>query len=471
MMNYFSGKNVVVMGLGLHGGGVSVVRWLLQHGAQVTVTDLKTRKQLGPSLRSLESGIKNQELRFVLGEHQAVDFRNADIVVQNPAVPRESPYLEIARKARVQIENEATLFFKYCKSKNIIGVTGTRGKSTTAAMIAHILKKRFTFHASRFRGRVWLAGNIRTTPMLSIVDRVKPNDWVVLELSSWHLENMGEQKISPHVAVVTNVLDDHMNRYQSKHDYARAKENIVRYQQAGDIAILNKKNPWTKKMAHRTKAKVLWLDNYSITQLPNFQDAGAHNLANARAAAAVARAVGVPLRIIRSSLRTFRGLPDRQEIIRVVRGVTYVNDTTATTPDATIAALQRFSNNELRIKNQERCVVLICGGMDKSLNYKPLIPWIKKMCKAVVFLPGTATEKIKKLLNYAAPGRHPAKGGGSITELPITEASSMSAAVSLARTQTSRGDTILLSPAAASFGLFQHEFDRGAQFKKYVPSN
>ncbi|MBI4276744.1 UDP-N-acetylmuramoyl-L-alanine--D-glutamate ligase, partial [Candidatus Uhrbacteria bacterium] len=348
-------------------------------------------------------------------------------------------------------------------------------KSTTSAMIAHILENNVKCQMSNVRCRIWLAGNIRTTPMLSIVDRVRPNDWVVLELSSWHLENMGEQRISPHVAVVTNLLQDHLNRYRSMGAYARAKENIVRYQRDGDIAVLNRENVWTKKMATRTAGRVCWFPIYrgpsSVLQRTVIRKFGAHYVANAHAAAVACHAIGVPIRIIRSSLRTFRGLPDRQESIRVVRGVTYVNDTTATTPDATIAALQRFSTQGTGDRVQRK-IVLICGGTDKNLNYKPLIPWIKKTCKAVVLLPGAATEKmkieIKKFRNDRSGKLRNYFPNFSVSQFPIIETSSMRSAVTVASKHAMRGNIILLSPAAASFGLFQHEFDRGEQFRTIV---
>lgn len=452
---FLAGRRVTVMGLGLHGGGISVVRWLVRHGARVTVTDLKTKRQLSSSIKKCSMQNAESPVHFVLGRHDVRDFRSADIVIQNPAVPRESPYLTIARKAGAVIENEATLFFKYCKSKNSIGVTGTRGKSTTAAMIAHILHKN-TLSLKHKSTRIWFAGNIRTTPMLSIVDRIQPNDWVVLELSSWHLENMGEQKMSPHVAVVTNLLNDHLNRYRSKQSYARAKEHIVRHQKKTNFAVLNRTNPWTRQMAERTQAKIFWFSNYELG-MKNYGIHGQHFIENAKAAAVTCLTIGISKSGIRSALGTFQGLPDRQEIVRVIHGVTYVNDTTATTPDATIAALRRFS---LKHKNTEtqKHIVLICGGADKNLNFRPLIPWIRKTCKAVVLLPGTATEKMKKLLPVTSH------------QLPVTQADSMRDAVRQARAQAERGDIVLLSPAAASFGLFQHEFDRGEKFRKYVSS-
>lgn len=180
----FSSQRVLVMGLGLHGGGLAVARWLLKHGALVRITDLKTSTQLAATIAQLP---KNRRLTFALGGHQPADFRWAEMVVQNPGVPRESPYLEVARRAGATIENEATLFFKLVGRERIIGVTGTRGKSTTAALIAEVLR-------SVYPGTI-LAGNIATVPMFSAVDRVlRIRAPVVLELSSWHLENLGEQK-------------------------------------------------------------------------------------------------------------------------------------------------------------------------------------------------------------------------------------------------------------------------------------
>ncbi len=461
------GKRVTVMGLGLHGGGASVALWLAKHGARVTVTDLKTKKELQSSITRLQLTTDNLQLH--LGRHRKQDFIDTDMVVRNPAVPIESPFLKIAEKHGIPIESEATLFFKYCASKNIIGVTGTRGKSTTSAMIATILKESQNQKITKSH-RVWLAGNIRTTPMLSIVDRVKPNDWVVLELSSWHCEDMDRHRISPHVAVVTNLLQDHLNRYTGMRSYARAKEGIVRYQKEGDIAVLNQENAWTRAMAKKTKAKIYWFPNKNLQLTTptltvgaptlsgvgayNLQLVGEHNRMNAQAAATVTHALGVPLRIIRSAIRTFRGLPDRLEYIGTVRGVRYYNDTTATTPDATIAALETLSKNH-KNKKTKKHIVLIAGGSDKNLDYHLLMPWIKKTCKAVVLLPGTATKKIKKSVV-------------SCQLSVVAEAATMPSAVRKAASLATRGDIVLLSPAAASFGLFQHEFDRGDQFRTLV---
>ena len=233
---WFAGRRILVMGLGLHGGGLSVARWLIARGAHVRLTDLKTAAALMPSVRQLP---KSRRLSLALGHHRAADFHWAEVVVQNPAVPRESPWLSVARLSGARIENEATLFFHLVGRQRIIGVTGTRGKSTTASLTAALVRRRFPDTV--------LAGNISTTPMFAVLDRVRNSRGpVVLELSSWQLENLGAQRMSPRIAVVTNVLPDHRNRYRRHASYVTAKWQIMAHQQPGDIAVLNADDPTTR---------------------------------------------------------------------------------------------------------------------------------------------------------------------------------------------------------------------------------
>src|SRR3989338_5972303 len=222
-----AGKKITVMGLGLHGGGAAMVQWLVKHGARVTVTDLKNREALLPTIQWLGKPTATR-VTWVLGKHRAVDFKTADFIVQNPGVPRTSQYLAIARRAGIPIVNEASLFFQFCTGE-IIGVTGTRGKSTTAALIHHILSMGLPDR------RVWLAGLPRR-PMMSFIDRIRKNDLVVLELSSWQLELLGQYHRSPHVAVITNIYPDHLNTYPSMTAYINSKRHVYRWQGASDVA-------------------------------------------------------------------------------------------------------------------------------------------------------------------------------------------------------------------------------------------
>lgn len=218
MINNFKDKKVLLMGLGLHGGAVAVLNWLAKNGAILTVTDIKSKKELKASLDKIKT---RKKIKYTLGKHDLADFKDQDLIVQNPGVPSDSKYIKYARKQGIPVVNEAVMFFGLYPSE-IIGVTGTRGKSTTASLLHAILK-------TEIKNNV-LAGNIATVPMFSVIDKLKEDSWPVLELSSWHLDGLGEYRKSPHIAVVTNVMVDHLNRYKNFTAYKRAKLINVKYQ-------------------------------------------------------------------------------------------------------------------------------------------------------------------------------------------------------------------------------------------------
>lgn len=453
------------MGLGIHGGGVSVAHWFLNQGAQVRITDLKPREKLLPSLNKIHS----QKVQYTLGRHRREDFLWADIVVQNPAVPRESPYLKIARQKGAEIENEATLFFKIIGRERIIGITGTKGKSTTTLLTAAILSRKYP--------GALVGGNIATLPMFQIIEKAqRGTDPIILELSSWHLENLGDQKLSPHTAVLTNILADHLNRYHSLSDYIQAKMNIFRFQKRDDFGIVNFTNPPSQDIGKSLISQRFWFSRQPISEenaafinrrriffrwrgkmeeivsLDHIRLHGDHHYENILAAVVAARIYGVPLISIRKVLRDFSGIPHRQEPIATINGVLYVNDTAATTPDATRAALMTFG----RGKN----IILIAGGSDKGIpldRFHFLGKAIERFCKALILFQGKGSEKILQGLSTRK----------SSLEI-VTGILTMGDALSAARAFSQEKDVILLSPACASFGLFLHEFDRGDQFRKCV---
>ncbi len=456
MKQLFKGKKITIMGLGLHGGGAGIAKFFCIQGADVLVTDLKTKEQLKESIEKL----KKFDIKYTLGKHEVKDFITADLIVKNPDVPNSSPYLEIARKNNVKIETDINLFFELSKAF-IIGVTGTKGKSTVASLIYHLLKTKYP--------RIFLAGNIGVSP-LELLTKIKRGDKVVLELSSFELESL--QK-SPNIAVVTNILPDHLNRYEGMAGYISAKEIIFKYQNKKDILILNyddktvgdfsikahcqyyfysvKEKP--KNSACFIRDNNVFYDNIKkpIMNLKNFNLQGEHNILNLLAAVSVAKLMKVSSQIIRKSIKSFKGVHSRQELVRELNGVKYFNDTTATMPDAVIAAIrsfyERFSNSQL---------ILICGGQDKNLTYDNLAKEINEKINHLVILPGTASDKIKKELLKIN------------SKVPIIEVTSMKDAVKEAKNKASKKDIVLLSPAAASFNLFKNEFDRGDQFKKFV---
>jgi UDP-N-acetylmuramoylalanine--D-glutamate ligase len=430
----FAGKHVTVMGLGLLGRGVNDVRFLAEHGARLTVTDLKPAGELAPSLDRLAD---LDGIRYVLGEHRLEDFRGADFVLKAAGVPRNSPYVAEAHAHGVPVEMDESLFAKVAgvgaDAVRLAGVTGTRGKTTTTLMLHRILEEAGL--------RPHLGGNIRDVATLPLLDVVAPGDIVVLELSSWQLQGFGEAGISPRVAVFTNFLPDHLNYYGGDMEaYFADKANVFRFQQPGDVLVAGPgaaDEIAARGFRPRAELRVVGdLDPAWRLRVP-----GAHNRANAALAAEAARAFSVDDETIRRALESFEGVADRLQMVRELRGVRYVNDTTSTTPDALAAALEALAPDAGGI-------VLIAGGADKGLAYDEAARAITERTKAVVALPGKATEKLLAELDG----------------VPVRHAASMAEAVAEAVAVAREGDVVLLSPGAASFGLFENEFDRGSRF-------
>ena len=413
---------VLVFGLGLNGGGAGSARFFNRQGAQVTITDLKTREALSASLAELSSlpGIK-----YVLGKHRWADFKTSDLIVKNPAIPWNNPFLKKARAQGIPITTDTILFFGQAPALTI-GITGTKGKSTIATLLTKLLKKKYP--------RVWLAGNIGKS-FLDKLPEIKPRDVVVAELSSFQLEDLALIKKSPRIAVIANIFPDHLNRYPSFKKYAAAKANIFRYQQPTDHLIINGRDKISVKLAEKARSRKHFLKKAGLSPLET----------NLALAVLTAKILGVPQKEIDKVLKNFRGLAGRQEIIREFQNRIFINDTAATNPTAVLIGLQSLS-----LKYQ-RPIILIAGGQDKNLNYQKMAREINKRVKRLILLPGNATEKLKKNLN-----------------LKFREAGNMKEAVQKAYQQSNSGDLIILSPGAASFNLFENEFDRGAQFNQYV---
>ena len=431
----YTGLRALVMGLGVHGGGAGVARFLARRGARVTVTDLQPAAALEASIAALGGS----DVRWVLGEHREEDFTGADFVIRNPAVPLSNRFLQASRAAGVPIYMEMTLFFMECPPDRVAGVTGTKGKTTTTTLLGEILKA---------SGReVVVAGNLRVSA-LEQLDRIGSETDVVLELSSFQLEGLEVIETSPRAAVLTNLMADHLNRYPTMAAYLDAKKHIYRHQGTDGILALNRDDETLRALASEAPGHLIWFG--ADDDVPGASESrlrGRHNRANMAAAAALAAALGVERSAIERAVREFPGVPYRQELIRELEGVQYVNDTAATTPDATIAALEVM----------ERPVVLIAGGSDKELEFERFGEAVRRLdsrVKAVVLLEGSATAKMAPAFGEKAAG-------------PFTE---FQAAVEWARELAASGDVVLLSPGCASFGMFRNEFDRGDQFNQLVRS-
>ncbi len=435
----FLGKKVLVMGLGIQGGGVGVARFFAEKGSKVKVTDLKTEKELKTSIDLLN----DLPITYVLGEHREEDFINADLIIRNPDVLKNSSYLAVARKHHVPVEMDESLFFKLCPYReNIIGVTGTRGKTTTTHLIGEILE------ASGYK--TLLGGNLRGVATLSLLDKMTPQTKVVLELSSWQLQGLDEDKISPHVAVLTNIYPDHLNRYQKMEAYLQDKKIIFKYQNKNDFLVLNFENKRCFDLAREARSKIVFFKKGDLPQslISQLKLKGEHNLENVAAAYQVAKILRIDKKIVEKALTGFPGIPFRLEEIRMIDGVTFINDTTSTTPIATIKALKAYTGKK---------IILLAGGSSKNLDLKELAREISQRTKAVIFLEGTATDE---LLSEVSRQKSKIKILGKFDDLQK--------AVIQAKKTAEPGDYVILSPGCASFGMFKNEFDRGEQFNHAV---
>lgn len=426
----FKNKKILIMGLGLHGGGVGVAKFFSEIGCQVTVTDLKNKSQLHSSLKQ----IKNLKINLVLGEHREKDFRNHDIVIRNPSVPKTSKYLRIAKRHNVAIKMEAALFAKYTNT-NIVGITGTRGKSTTAHLVSHVLKDSKT--------KSILAGNLPGKAALPYLSQVESDTQIVLELSSWQLQGFADEKISPHIAVITNIYPDHLNRYKSMGDYIEDKQVIFKFQTKHDYLVLNKNDAISKKFALLTKSKVVWFSSNHLSSKIKLQIPGEHNRENAAAALKIAKILKIDYQSAISSIQSFKGIPYRLETITSLNGIQVINDTTSTTATATIKALDSL----------EKPIILLLGGESKNLPLKKLANKINSHKPRVVLLSGSGTKELRPLLN---------------ANLIKAEFNDQKKAVRFAVKLAKSGDIVLFSPGFTSFGMFNNEFERGEAFNQTI---
>ncbi|WP_161975498.1 UDP-N-acetylmuramoyl-L-alanine--D-glutamate ligase [Tengunoibacter tsumagoiensis] len=440
------GKRVLVMGLGLQGSGMAAARYAAQQGAQVRVTDMKSPEILAPSVKAL-AGLP---IEFILGQHRDEDFIWAEMVIRNPGVPRTSRYLLLAQEHGARIEMEIGLFFLACPGR-IIGVTGTRGKTTTASLLYEILR------ASG--APTMLGGNVAGVETLSLLPQITRETQVVLELSSWQLEGLEPHQISPAVAVMTNIYPDHLNTYSGMEEYAEAKANIFRHQTSEGLAIFNYDNPWTRRFGEEAPGQT-WFGSlerggsfargsqelepflFYDTPLP-----GRHNRENILLATTTARRLGVRDEVIAETVRRFNGIPHRLHEFRERHGVRFINDSASTTPVAGQVALEAFNSP----------ILLFAGGNTKHL---PLELWpqrIVERCRDVVLLAGSGTDELVPAIQAEADKQeknNPVRG--VFTDFR----QALETALELARP----GDVFLFSPGFTSFGMFLNEFDRGDQF-------
>ncbi len=470
---FIKGKRVLVVGLGILGGGVSTCLWLLKHKAKISITDLKQKKDLEKSLKRIKRYLP--QIKLVLGKHNKNDFKNNDIIVVNPGVSvKNNPYLKIASRANKFIENEITLFFRFNRNP-VIAVTGSWGKTTTINWIGHLLRR-------KYRNTV-VGGNTPDNPALSFLDRLKSSIPVILELSSFQLELLKTKYKAPKIAIITNLYRDHLNRHGNMRDYARAKAHIFQNQKDTDYLILNYDNEWTKFfLSLKPQSRVHFVSKYPLPQNKSgiyskegkiyFQENkkkklvlnankfvkqwGEHNLDNLMSAILAAKLFGLSFSQIKKQITTLPQLKFRQETVFQNKKLLIINDSSATSPDATIAALKRFK----QYKSTDSNIILITGGTDKDLEFNKLAEEIKQsvLPKNLVILNGSASKKLIEKLNKTKYSN----------KYFVFESLAECFCYSLCQEKQKRRNIILFSPAATSFEKFKNEYDRAEKFNKLV---
>jgi UDP-N-acetylmuramoylalanine--D-glutamate ligase len=470
----FAGKTVLVMGLGRFGGGVDAAKFAASAGAKVIVTDLAPEAQLSDSIRQLE---EFPDIEFHLGSHDPADFEQADIIIANPAVASDNQFLQLARRRNKLVTSQIGIFFQLCPAP-IIGITGANGKSTTTALTAHLLKSRSNQRRAAGDEHVWLSGNIGNEPLLTAIDQIGPNDLVVLELSSFQLEQLAEIRKAPNVSLLTNLTPNHLDRYRTFADYCATKENIFKFQTLDKncpaVSIFNAEDEiaaqWFEK--YRKQAGRICI-RFSAGDVgrdirDSFTLPGRANLSNLAAALAVAGYFGANNEQIKSRLPHFKPLAHRLELIGQINGVRWYNDSKATTPQSAIAALEAF----------DQPTIIIAGGYDKHLPFDQFGRKIAEKTKAAILIGQTApkiAEAVKNAQKYLAPQLVAGlpKNQSRNTHYALRTArieivNSLAEAVELANQLAESGDIVLLSPACASYDMFENYEQRGREFTRLV---
>ncbi len=468
MIQDFNNKRVTVMGLGRFGGGVGVTQWLAAGGAKVVVTDLAPPEKLQTSLDQ----IADLDVTWQLGGHDERDFRETDLVVVNPAVPDTSPFLQAARAAGVQVTTEINLFVERCPAP-CIGVTGSVGKSTVTAMIRHLLNTTLDRY-------VWMGGNIGRS-LLHTLDQIKADDLAVLELSSFQLQRTPAVRWSPHIAVITSITPNHLDWHGDFAAYQAAKLNILRYQDPRRDAVIVQDTPELRqaldeladsvapassRCLHRVEAGAARHDtaphglppvwHYKLDgDLPvaagqdrrlrweglKLKVPGRHNRENAAAALTVAHVLGVAAEEASDALASFEALPHRLQQVARRDGVTYCDDSKSTTPAAALTAMAAI----------ESPLLIILGGYDKGSALKQVAQEAARRAKFAACI-GTTGPGLAEVIRAA---------GGE-----AEGCADLSAAVAACRRRAQPGDTVLLSPACASWDQFPDYRVRGEMFAR-----
>ena len=459
-MKNYTGKKIVIMGAARQ--GQALARFFTKRGAQVVLTDTREKEQLSEELAVLE----NLPVSLDLGGHHPEILDGADLVCVSGGVPLTIPFIQEALIQRIPLSNDSQIFLEECPCM-VAGITGSAGKSTTTALAGLMAKT--TFEMKSNRQKAWVGGNIGN-PLIDYLDQIGEDDLAIMELSSFQLELM---KNSPQVAAVLNITPNHLDRHHSMDAYIDAKSHILWFQKADDIAILNRDDEISWDLVREIKGDLIsfglnkpdsrangtfvdqdsvWLqigrEKLKMFPVEWIQLRGKHNLYNVLAASAIAAATTLALPAIQSAVEEFRGIPHRLETVRELNGVTWINDSIATAPERTIAALESISEP----------IVLLLGGRDKDLPWDKLANIVRNKVERVIIFGEAAT-----IINEAIGPRKP---GQYLKSVVTTK--DLAEALKTAQIQAQAGEVVLLSPGGTSYDAFKDFEERGQFFRDWV---
>jgi UDP-N-acetylmuramoylalanine--D-glutamate ligase len=459
-MKNYTGKKIVIIGVARQ--GQALARFFTRRGAQVVLTDTREKEQLSEEL----VGLEKLNVSLDLGGHHTEILDGADMVCVSGGVPVTIPFIQEALIRHIPLSNDSQIFLEECPCM-VAGITGSAGKSTTTALAGLMAKT--TFEMKSNRQKAWVGGNIGN-PLIDYLDEIKEDDLAIMELSSFQLELMQN---SPQIAAVLNISPNHLDRHGSMDAYIDAKSHILWFQHADDIAVLNRDNKASWDLLREIKGELIsfglnkpdsrsngtyvdqdsvWLqigkEKLKMFPVEWIQLRGRHNLYNVLAASAIAAAATLALPAIQSAVEEFQGIPHRLETVRELDGVTWINDSIATAPERTMAAIESISEP----------IVLLLGGRDKNLPWDKLAAVVRNKIERVIVFGEAAP-----IINEAIGTR---KHGQYLKSVVITK--DLAEALKTAKIQAQPGEVVLLSPGGTSYDAFKDFEERGQFFRDWV---
>jgi UDP-N-acetylmuramoylalanine--D-glutamate ligase len=459
-MKNFSGKKYVVIGAARQ--GLALSHYLASHGAKVILTDSRSEIELASELESLQG----QSIEFALGGHPLSLLDGADFVCPSGGVPLTIPLVEEALNRQIPLSNDSQIFLENCPA-TVIGITGSAGKTTTTALVGEMAKAYFEMKGGV--NKAWVGGNIGN-PLITQLDEIQEDDLVVMELSSFQLEIMTK---SPQIAAVLNITPNHLDRHVSMEAYTAAKSRILAYQRVGDVAVLNRDDAGSWNLARELRSDLLSFgfrgpegmkngtyiekdqiclqigrDRIKMLPLEWINIKGKHNQANVLAACAIAAAASIALPAIQVGVENFNGVPHRLEFVRNFKGADWYNDSIATAPERSLAAVDAF----------DQPIVLLLGGRDKNLPWDKLAEVCRKRVSRVILF-GEMADLVADAIGPKQRGQHLQS---------VVKCATLEEAVKTAANQVVEGDVVLLSPGGTSFDAFKDFAERGEMFRKWV---